>query len=152
MFNLFFFLFLFISIEILEREREAERLGVDNRAPSEVIDFKTCKRYGPSYRALPKNVSSLLLPFLSISQSIPIRPSLFFIPQLISIMYPPIFSICLLFARVVQISAMKYSTMYGSVFQPVQKITGLRICVKTNTKRCCSNAKMIDLNWIWLSS
>jgi len=43
------------SLEMLERseERQASPDLMQSRTPQE-IDFKTCKRYGPSYRALPK--------------------------------------------------------------------------------------------------
>ena len=45
------------SMELLEK-KEAMALE-DNRQPWSEIDYSTCKRYGPSYRALPANVCTL---------------------------------------------------------------------------------------------
>lgn len=45
------------QLEFLEKEREEKEKPVPGATSHAEIDFKTCKRYGPSYRALPKNVS-----------------------------------------------------------------------------------------------
>ena len=51
------------SMELLEK-KEAMALE-DNRQPWSEIDFTTCKRYGPSYRALPANVC-LIIPIQNV--------------------------------------------------------------------------------------
>ena len=47
------------SMELLEK-KEAIALE-DNRQPWSEIDSSTCKRYGPSYRAPPANVCTLVV-------------------------------------------------------------------------------------------
>jgi paired amphipathic helix protein Sin3a len=45
------------QLEFLEKEREEKEKPLPGATSHAEIDFKTCKRYGPSYRALPKNVN-----------------------------------------------------------------------------------------------
>jgi hypothetical protein len=43
--------------QAMEQLEKKEAMAMeDNRQPWSEIDFSTCKRYGPSYRALPANV------------------------------------------------------------------------------------------------
>lgn len=66
------------SMELLEK-KEAMALE-DNRQPWSEIDYSTCKRYGPSYRALPANVfTSLFLLYIFLSLSFRTHPSFLFL-------------------------------------------------------------------------